>query len=285
MKLLNGKFISENLNEQMKLMVREGKWNPCLVVITAGADIGNSVYVRSKRKACELIGIKFIHDIITNNHTTQDVIDLIETYNIDDDVDGIIVQLPIYNHLDVNRIINAINPQKDVDGFTYNNLGRMLSNKPQLQGCTPKGIIKLLDAYGINIKGKHVVVIGRSLEVGKPIANMMINKDATVTVCHSKTINLRRHTEQADILIVAIGKPKFITHDMIKPNCIIIDVGINRDENGKLCGDVDFDSCSTVASYITPVPGGVGPMTVSMLMQNTLMAYTRKICTKCFDVF
>ena len=238
-----------------------------LVVIQVGEDEASKVYVKQKEKLALELGYKFIHKTYGEDVTDEEIISYINEINNDDTVDGIIVQMPLPKHLNTSLIQNSISPLKDVDGLTYVNAGKLIANSPALVPCTPKGIIDLLDDNGIEIEGKNVVVIGRSILVGKPIANLLTNRNATVTLCHSKTNDIGFYTRNADIVIVAVGKAGFLTEDMVKEGVVVIDVGINRID-GKLYGDVDYEGVSKKASYITPVPGGVGPMTVYELMNN-----------------
>lgn len=244
-----------------------------LAVICAGDNKASAVYVRNKIKACDECGILSLSYSFGNDVKESELIELIDTLDERKDVDGILVQLPLPKHIDENKVLSHIIPQKDADGFHAVNVGKLfLGDKGAYPiACTPRGIMELIKSTGVNIAGKHAVVLGRSNIVGKPIATLLLQADATVTVCHSKTQDIKTVSRQADILVVAVGKSKFVTADMVKPGAIVIDVGINRGENG-LCGDVDFDEVKNVAGYITPVPGGVGPMTVAMLMQNTVLA-------------
>lgn len=270
-KIIDGKKYSLKLKEQLKEEVAKIDIKPCLVVISVGDNPASKVYVSQKEKCANYIGIDYKHlhfDEIREN----ELIDEINKLNSDKNVSGIIVQLPLPNGLNEELIVNTIIPSKDVDGLTYLNAGKLLNNKDSLVSCTPKGIMYLLKEEGVELEGKNVVVIGRSILVGKPMMNLLINANATVTLCHSKTKNLKEITNQADILIVAIGKKHFITRDMVKKDAVIIDVGINR-VDGKLYGDVFYDEVFEKVKKITPVPGGVGPMTVVMLMQNVLKAY------------
>ena len=252
-----------------------------LVVVQVGNNEASNVYVEQKCKKALEVGYNFEHKKFPEDVTNEEVIEYIKEKNNDDNVDGILVQMPLPNHLDSSIIINTINPLKDVDGLNYINIGHMVANEPTLLPCTPKGIIALLDEYNIPLEGKNVVVIGRSLLVGKPVANLLSNRNATVTLCHSKTANIEMYTRNADIVVVAIGKAGFLKEDMVKDDVIVIDVGISRID-GKLYGDVDFNNVSKKASYITPVPGGVGPMTVYELMNNVYEAYNlrKKIIEK-----
>lgn len=273
--ILNGKEVSQKIKEGLKKEVEELKENgifPKLAVIMVGEDPSSKIYVRNKSIACMEVGIEYEEYLLNDNTTMDELLGLIDKLNKDDSVNGILLQSPIPRGLDINEAFKAIDPKKDVDGFNPCNVGKLCLGQETLISCTPYGIIKLLEEYGINIEGKDAVVVGRSNIVGKPMMQCLLNKNATVTICHSKTIKLERATKKADILVVAIGKPKFITADMVKEGAIVVDVGINRGEDGKLCGDVDYDGVSEVASYITPVPGGVGPMTIAMLMNNIVKA-------------
>lgn len=273
--ILNGKEVSQKIKEGLKKEVEELKKNgifPKLAVIMVGEDPSSKIYVRNKSIACMEVGIEYEEYLLNDNTTMDELLRLIDKLNKDDSINGILLQSPIPRGLDINEAFKAIDPKKDVDGFNPCNVGKLCLGQDSLVSCTPYGIIKLLEEYGINIEGKDAVVVGRSNIVGKPMMQCLLNKNATVTICHSKTIKLERATKKADILVVAIGKPKFITKDMVKERAIVVDVGINRGEDGKLCGDVDYDGVSEVASYITPVPGGVGPMTIAMLMNNIVKA-------------
>ena len=247
-----------------------------LVVIQIGDDEASNVYVKQKEKLALEIGYKFVHKRYTSNVTNEEIIEYINELNNDDSIDGIIVQMPIPSHLDTELIQNTISPLKDVDGLTFFNTGRLVHGSPALVPCTPKGIVELLDYYNIDIEGKKAVVVGRSILVGKPIAHMLLNRNATVTTCHSKTKDVSSYTKDADIVVVAVGKAGFLTGDMIKEGSIVIDVGISRID-GKLYGDVDFESCKDKVSYLTPVPGGVGPMTVYELMNNVYEAHMLRV--------
>lgn len=273
--ILNGKLVAEKIRHKLKNDVQDLKKDgikPKLAVIMVGDDPSSKIYVRNKSIACNEIGIDYEEFLLDLDTTMEELLQLIDKLNNDKSINGILLQSPIPKGLDINEAFKAINPDKDVDGFNPCNVGKLCLGQDTFISCTPYGIVKLLEEYGINIEGKDAVVVGRSNIVGKPMMQCLLNKNATVTVCHSKTIKLERATKKADILVVAIGKPKFITRDMVKDGAVVIDVGINRDENGKICGDVDFDGVSEVASYITPVPGGVGPMTIAMLMNNIVKA-------------
>jgi len=272
--IIDGKKVSEEIKTNIALEVSKLEIKPCLVVIQIGDDEASNVYVKAKEKACNLVGMNFKHIKFDNNTLESEIIDKIIELNNDKLVNGIIVQLPIDKKYNVEKILNTIDKDKDVDGLTDINCGLLFKEKDGLTPCTPLGIIKLLEYYNIDLESKHVVVVGKSNLVGKPLSMLLLKKGATVTVCHSKTKDLSIHTKNADILIVAVGKKHLITEDMVKDNSVIIDVGINRID-GKLYGDVDFDNIKDKVSYITPVPGGVGPMTVSMLLNNVLINYKK----------
>lgn len=272
-KILDGRLISASIREQLTKEVeglKEKGIIPGLAVILVGDDPASHTYVKNKEKTCKQLGMysQVIQYPATLSET--DLIEKIKELNEDDEIHGILVQLPLPKHINEKAIIEAISPLKDVDGFHPINIGRMMTKQDALLPCTPFGILKMVKQTGIDISGKHVVVIGRSNIVGKPVGQLFLNEDATVTYCHSKTNHLQTYTKQADILIAAVGIAKMIKADDVKDGAIVIDVGMNRDENGKLCGDVDFDEVAPKASYITPVPGGVGPMTIAMLMYNTV---------------
>lgn len=273
--LIDGKAISAQIKEEVKEKVAALKEQGCevtLAVIQVGADPASSVYVRNKKKACEYVGVRSLAYELPEETTEEKLLKLIRELNDRTDVNGILVQLPLPKHIDEEKVLDAISPLKDVDGFHPQNVGALCIGKPGFVSCTPAGVIQLLKRSGIEIAGKECVVIGRSNIVGKPMAMLMLRENSTVTVCHSKTENLASFTSNADILIAAVGRAKMITADMVKPGAAVIDVGMNRDKNGKLCGDVDFESVSKIAGAITPVPGGVGPMTVALLMRNTAEA-------------
>ncbi len=279
MELIDGKKLAKEIRENLKLKCDELKKegiNPKLAVIMVGEDKASKVYVKNKSKACNEIGIEFEEFILDENIEQKDLMELIKKLNNDKTVNGILLQSPIPKHLDINEAFKAIAPEKDVDGFNPVNVGKLSLNQDTFVSCTPYGIMKMFEAYNINLEGKDVVIVGRSNIVGKPLIQCCLNKNATVTVCHSKTKDLKEHTKNADIVIAAIGKSKFVTEDMIKKDAVVIDVGINRGEDGKLTGDVDFENVSKKASFITPVPGGVGPMTIAMLMNNVIKAASKK---------
>lgn len=270
-KLIDGKQISLQIKEELKEKVakyREEGTTICLAVIQVGNDPASSVYVGNKKKACEYIGIKSLAYELEENTTEEELLDLIEKLNKDDSVNGILVQLPLPNHINEDKVIQTISPKKDVDGFHPQNVGALCIGQKGYVSCTPAGIIQLLKRSDIEIAGKECVIIGRSNIVGKPMSLLMLRENATVTVTHSKTKDLKEVCRRADILIVAIGRPKMITDEYVKDGAVVIDVGIHRMENNKLCGDVDFDLVAPKCSAITPVPGGVGPMTIAMLMNN-----------------
>lgn len=273
MDLLDGKVVKAKLLEDLKDKINKLDTKLGLTVIQIGEDPASSVYVRQKNKMAESLGFNFNHIKLDENIKEEELLNIIEKLNNDDNVDGILVQMPIPNHLNAKKIQNAILPCKDVDGLTDINIGRLSHNIDSLVPCTPMGIIDLLKYYNIDINGKNVVIVGRSDLVGKPLALLMANNDATVTLCHSKTKNLSFYTKNADILVVAIGRANFIKKEDVKEGSVIIDVGINRMEDGKLCGDVLFEEVKDKASYISPVPGGVGQMTVAELGYNTYKAH------------
>lgn len=269
--LIDGKKISAIIKDECKERAAEYKKQGisiCLAVIQVGNDPASSVYVNNKKKACAYVGIDSLSYELPEETTQDELLALIEELNQKKEVNGILVQLPVPKHIDEKTIINAISPKKDVDGFHPQSVGSLCIGQSGFASCTPAGIIELLKRTNVDISGKHCVVIGRSNIVGKPMALLMLRENATVTVTHSKTKNLKEITKQADILIVAIGKPKFIDSSYVKEGAVVIDVGIHRNEDNKLCGDVDFESVKTITSAITPVPGGVGPMTIAMLMKN-----------------
>lgn len=274
-KIIDGKKISAEIKEELKTEVAayaaQGK-KCALAVIQVGADPASSVYVRNKKKACAYIGIESLSYELPEETTEEELLALIQKLNDNPDVHGILCQLPLPKHICEDHVIQAIDPQKDVDGFHPQNVGALVVGKKGFVSCTPAGIIQLLKRSNIEIAGKHCVVIGRSNIVGKPMALLMLRENATVTICHSRTENLKEICKEADILIVAIGKPRYIGADYIKEGAVVIDVGIHRNEENKLCGDVRFEEAEQIASYITPVPGGVGPMTRAMLMRNILTA-------------
>lgn len=273
--IIDGKELAKHIREELKEEVKELKnaeIYPKLAVIMVGDDPASKVYVRNKSRACEDVGIEYEEYLLPAKTTREELLELIEKLNNDERVHGILVQSPLPEGLDANEAFRTILPKKDVDGFHPVNVGKLSLNQDCFVSCTPYGIIKMLEAYNLPIEGANAVIIGRSNIVGKPLAQCLLNKNATVTICHSKTKNLKEITKKADILIAAIGKPKFVTEDMVKENATVIDVGINRNEEGKLVGDTDFENIKEKVSFITPVPGGVGPMTIAMLMYNVVKA-------------
>lgn len=278
--ILNGKLISATIREKIakdvELLKEEGI-TPGLAVILVGNDQASQTYVRNKEKACKQLAMKSEIIVYPASISEDELLEKLVELNHRSDIHGILVQLPLPDHIDEKRVIETIDPAKDVDGFHPINIGRMMTKQEALLPCTPFGILKMVQKTGIDISGKHVVVVGRSNIVGKPVGQLFLNENATVTYCHSKTVNLRHYTKQADILIAAVGIAKMIKADDVKEGAIVIDVGMNRDESNKLCGDVDFDDVMHKTSYITPVPGGVGPMTITMLMHNTLQAAKKSL--------
>lgn len=273
--IINGKEIAQTIKDEMRLEVeglkKIGK-SCCLAVIQVGEDPASTVYVSNKKKACAYIGIDSLSYELPEETTEEELLALIDKLNMDEAVHGILCQLPLPRHINEKTILNRISPKKDVDGFHPQNVGALVVGDFGFVSCTPAGIIELLKRSNVEMEGKNCVVIGRSNIVGKPMALLMLRENATVTICHSKTKNLKEICKEADILIVAIGKPKFVNEDYIKEGAVVIDVGIHRDENNKLCGDVDYETVEPLCSAITPVPGGVGPMTICMLMKNCLEA-------------
>lgn len=264
--------IKSEISEQIQTYIQQGKRAPGLAVVLVGADPASQIYVGNKRKSCEQIGIQSTSYDLPETTTQEELLALIETLNQDETIDGILVQLPLPAHIDSSKVIEAILPSKDVDGFHPYNVGRLCQRIPTLRSCTPYGIVKLLEKTNLNVRGKHAVIVGASNIVGRPMAMELLLLGCTVTVTHRFTENLEQHVRQADLLVVAVGKPHLVKGEWVKEGAIVIDVGINRID-GKIVGDVEFNVASQKASYITPVPGGVGPMTVAMLMQNTLQAY------------
>ena len=280
MMIISGKDISLKIKNQLKLEVEEIKKRyprlPKLTVILVGDNQASQTYVRNKERGCKYIGIEsdlLYHD---SSFSEEELLQEIDKLNKDDNVDGILVQLPLPEHIDEQKVLNAIDPSKDVDGFHPNNIANLFLGEKSLVPCTPKGMLVLLDEIGYDLEGKEVVIVGRSNIVGKPVALLCLQKNATVTIAHSKTKNLKEVCKRADVLIAAIGKAKFFNHEYVKDGAIILDVGINRDENNKLCGDVDFDDVKDIVKAITPVPGGVGPMTITMLMKNTIDSFYKR---------
>ncbi len=276
--ILDGKAVSEKRLELLKEKIEESGLYPRLATVIVGSDPASQMYVRMKHRACEQVGIGSIGIDLPADASTERVLEAVVKLNNDPDINGILVQLPLPAGVDTGRVINAIAPNKDVDGFHPCNVGRLFSGDPLFAPCTPQGIMTILEEYRIPIAGKHAVVIGRSIDVGRPMAALLLNADATVTICHSKTGDLKEVARRADILVSAVGKARFVGPDMVKEGAAVIDVGINHDEDGKLCGDVDFEAVKDVAGAITPVPGGVGPMTIATLMENTFKAARLETC-------
>ena len=278
--IIDGKMIATQIKDELKQEVNKLEAQgifPGLAVILVGNNSASQVYVKNKKTACEYVGIKSFSYELPEETSEQELLELIDTLNHDEAVSGILVQLPLPKHMDENKVILAIDPKKDVDGFHPQNVGALCVGLSGFISCTPAGVIELLKRSHVEIAGKHCVIVGRSNIVGKPVSLLLLREHGTVTICHSKTKNLTEHLKQADIVIAAVGIPKMIQGNQLKKGAVVIDVGINRDETGKLCGDVDFASCQEVASYITPVPGGVGPMTIAMLMHNCVLAAKNKM--------
>lgn len=274
--LIDGKKLASDMRAEIKSGVKNFNREIGLAVVLVGENPASQVYVRNKIKACEDVGIKSYAEYLPADSTEECVENLVKKLVADKNIDGILVQLPLPKHLDAEKILKLIPAEKDVDGFSEENTGKLCMGEDCLVACTPNGVMKMIERYNIATRGKRAVVVGRSNIVGKPMSMLLLNADATVTVCHSKTENLKKECLNADILVAAIGKAKFITADMVKDGAVVIDVGMNRDGNGRLCGDVDFENVKEKCSYITPVPGGVGPMTITMLMYNTLQAAKRR---------
>lgn len=273
--VISGKEVSQKVKGEVRekaLALKAKGIDVGLAVVIVGDNPASRVYVNSKKKACEEVGFNSYEYALPEETTQQELLDLVEVLNNDEKVNGILVQLPLPKQIDENAIINAISPDKDVDAFHPFNVGKIMIGEYAFLPCTPAGIMELIDSTGVEIAGKSCVVIGRSNIVGKPMSMLLLHRSGTVTVCHSKTKNLKEICQNADILVAAVGRPNFVTGDMVKEGAVVIDVGINRMEDGKLCGDVNFAEAEKKASYITPVPGGVGPMTIAMLMKNTLTA-------------
>ena len=273
--IIDGKALAKKVREELKIEVDELKKKgvfPKLAVIMVGEDPSSKIYVRNKSKACDEVGIEFEEYLLDSSIKMEELLELIEKLNNREDITGILLQSPIPKHLDIDLAFRSIKPEKDVDGFNPINVGKLSLGQDCFISCTPFGVMKMLEEYNIDIEGKHAVIIGRSNIVGKPMIQCLLSKNATVTVCHSRTKDLPEITRQADILVCAIGKPKFVTEDMVKEGAVVIDVGINRNEEGKVCGDTDFKNIEEKVSFITPVPGGVGPMTIAMLMNNIVKA-------------
>jgi len=275
MYIIDGKEVSKRIKDELKKEISSKEYKPCLEVIIVGDDPASKIYVSSKEKACKNVGIESITVVLPANTSQKELIDVIHEANKNKKVNGILVQLPLPDHMNSKDVIDAIDPEKDVDGLHPVNQGKLLLDLPGIIPCTPKGIMTLLKEYNVNLAGKNAIVIGRSMLVGKPIALLMLKQNATVTIAHSKTNNLKELCLNSDIIIAAVGKPKLITADMVKEGAVIIDVGINRIQDSIL-GDVDYYNVSKIASRITPVPGGVGPMTIASLLQNVLECYKKQ---------
>lgn len=282
--IIDGKAVSQQTREKIAVETNELKEKtgitPGLAVVIVGDDPASRVYVNNKKKACAEVGFYSEEHALPAETTQEELVKLVKELNSREEIDGILVQLPLPKHIDEKAVIEAISPKKDVDAFHEQNVGKIMIGNYSFLPCTPAGIVELIDSIGVDVTGMECVVIGRSNIVGKPMAMLMLHKNATVTICHSRTKNLPEVCRRADILIAAVGIAKFVKADMVKPGAIVIDVGMDRDENGKLCGDVDFENVKEVAGYLTPVPGGVGPMTISMLMKNTLTAAKERAARK-----
>jgi methylenetetrahydrofolate dehydrogenase (NADP+)/methenyltetrahydrofolate cyclohydrolase len=276
--ILDGKKLSEKRLELLKEQIEESGLYPRLATVIVGDDPGSRMYVRMKHRACEQVGIGSIGVELAEDASTETVLEHIERLNNDPVINGILIQLPLPSRVDTAKVIEAVSPRKDVDGFHPTNLGNLFSGRPHFIPCTPGGIMSLLAEYGISCEGKRAVVVGRSIDVGRPMAALLLNANATVTICHSKTADLETEIKRGDIIVSAAGKARFITADMVKEGAVVVDVGINHDEEGILCGDVDFERVKDIASAITPVPGGVGPMTIATLMENTFLAAKLDLC-------
>jgi methylenetetrahydrofolate dehydrogenase (NADP+)/methenyltetrahydrofolate cyclohydrolase len=277
--ILDGKQTSEKRLDALREAIAGSGLHPKLATVIVGNDPASQMYVRMKHKACEKVGIESVGVELPADATTRTVVDKVRALNRDGSVDGILVQLPLPAQVDTERVINAISPEKDVDGYHPENMGHLFLGKPRFSSCTPTGIMTLLAEYQIPVSGTRAVVAGRSIDVGRPMAALLLNADATVTICHSKTKDLAEELKRADILVSAVGKPHFITKEMVKEGAVVIDVGINQ-LDGKLVGDVDFDAVKEIASAITPVPGGVGPMTIATLMENTFRSAKERACDR-----
>ena len=281
--LIDGNALSQHMRADFaartQSLVAQGV-RPGLAVILVGENPASQVYVRNKVKACEQVGIHSLLEKYPQDLSQADLLARVDALNNDPSIHGILVQLPLPLHIDAQKIIEAISPSKDVDGFHVASAGALMTGLPAYWPCTPHGCMKMLESIGYKLKGKHAVVIGRSNIVGKPMALMLLQENATVTVCHSSTVDLKHHCLQADVIVAAVGKRNVLTADMVKPGAVVLDVGMNRDDAGKLCGDVDFEAVRLVAGYITPVPGGVGPMTITMLLANTLDSAQQALSSK-----
>ena len=276
MKIIDGKALAADIRADLKAKIELSERKPGLAVVIVGDDPASRIYVRNKIKACAELGIRSYAYELPSNISQEEVEALLDKLAADKEVDGILLQLPLPKHLDTDAVTAHIPFEKDVDGFSAKNLGLLMQNKQLVAACTPSGVMKILESEGIQLEGKHAVIIGRSETVGKPMAMLLLNANCTVTICHSKTKNLAQVCSQADILISAVGRANFVTAEMVKEDAVVIDVGINRNQDGKLCGDVDFENVKEKASYITPVPGGVGPMTITMLMYNTYLIASKE---------
>lgn len=270
--LIDGKAVSQKVKEEVRAEIERDGLKVGLAVVIVGNDQASRVYVNNKKKACEVCGIRSFEYALPEETTEKELLDLVDTLNNDPEVNGILVQLPLPKHLDSEKVIARISPEKDVDAFHAENVGKIMIGNYAFLPCTPAGVMELIHSTGTDVSGKECVVIGRSNIVGKPMAMLLLHENATVTICHSRTKDLAEVCRRADILVSAVGKADFVTADMVKEGAVVIDVGMNRNAENKLCGDVKFDEVEPKASYITPVPGGVGPMTIAMLMKNTLMA-------------
>lgn len=274
--IINGKELAKEIRLNLKEIVEKENLTPKLAVILCGDDEASKVYVRNKSKACDEVGIEFEEFLLPSTTTQKELLDLIDKLNQDKEIDGILLQSPIPKGLNIEEAFEKIRPEKDVDGFNPYNVGKLCIGEDGFIPCTPYGIMKMFEKYNINLEGKKAVIVGRSNIVGKPMAQCLLSKNATVTICHSRTKDLKEELKDADVVIAAVGKRNVIKADMIKEGAVVIDVGMNRNDEGKLCGDVDFEEISKKASFITPVPGGVGPMTVAMLMENVVKACKNK---------
>jgi len=276
MQIIDGKKVSAEVKEQVRQetlrLKEEHGVTPGLAVVIVGDDPASRVYVNNKKKACELVGFRSEEYALPASATQEELLDLVHKLNEKEDINGILVQLPLPKHLDDKAVIEAINPVKDVDAFHAVNVGKIMLGEYDFLPCTPAGVMEMLHSYSIPVEGRECVVIGRSNIVGKPMGMLLLHENGTVTICHSRTKNLKEVCARADILVAAVGIPKFVKADMVKEGAVVIDVGMDRDENGKLCGDVDFENVKEKCSFITPVPGGVGPMTIATLMKNTIKA-------------
>lgn len=274
-KLIDGKEVSNHVKTKVRGEVdalKEKGIEPALAVIIVGNDPASRVYVNNKKKACEFTGMRSVEYAMPEETTEEELLSVIDKLNADDSINGILCQLPVPKHISEKAVIERISAKKDVDVFSAENVGKMWQGDYDMASCTPMGVIELLDYYGIDVCGKNCVIIGRSNIVGKPMASLLLERSATVTICHSRTKNLSEITSKADLIVAAVGRAKFVTADMVKEGAIVVDVGINRNEDGKLCGDVDFENVKDKCEFITPVPGGCGPMTIAVLMKNTLLA-------------